>query len=297
MNDLRHCALALDIGGTKILAAAVTPEGRLLACVERPTGASRGAAAVLATAREALDALPQGLPQGLPPVLGLGISSAGVIDPEQARVLDATDALPGWIGTDFRAAFAPAPVHALNDVQAALLGERAWGALAGARHALMLTLGTGLGGALLMDGRLHGGHGHLAGHFGRARLQHRGAWVPVETLVSGTGLARLYREQGGELAEGDGARGVLARDDAAARQALALWVEHLAAQIHNLHWSFAPELILLGGGMLDARARWWPQLEAALGALSPLIRPAALGSRAGVYGAARFLFDQLEAAR
>ncbi|MDN3920328.1 ROK family protein [Roseateles violae] len=287
-----YCALALDVGGTKILAAAIGADGELLGEAERPTEAARGGAAVLDAMRAAL----ADLPAGLPTVRGLGISAAGVIDPDTARVVDATDAMPGWAGTDLRAAFPGMAVHALNDVHAALLGELAWGALRERplANAVMLTLGTGLGGALAIGGRVHTGKGHIAGHFGRARLQHGGRWRSVESLVSGTGLANLYRELGGELPPEAGARAVLQEPlDAIAEAALAIWVEQLAAQIHNIRWTLDPECVLIGGGMLDAKSRWWPQLQAAVQGVTLL--PAALGKRAGVFGAARHLFDQLEA--
>lgn len=292
----KHCALALDVGGTKILAAAIGPAGELLGLSERPTEAALGRAAVLSAMQAALDALPQ---QDLPPILGLGISAAGVIDPATARVMDATDAMPGWAGTDLRESFpAWSAVHALNDVHAALTGELAWGALRDrpAATAVMLTLGTGLGGALALGGKIHTGSGHIAGHFGRAKLQQGGRWRSVEEIVSGTGLANLYRELGGSLPPDAGARAVLRQPlDAVAAQALALWIEHLAAQIHNIRWTLDPDVLLIGGGMLDAKALWWPQLQARVQGLTPFaLLPAALGNGAGVFGAARHLFNQLE---
>ncbi|MDI4632410.1 ROK family protein [Pelomonas sp. V22] len=289
-----HCALALDVGGTKILAAAISPAGELLALTERPTNAAAGSSAILTSMRAALD----DLPANLPPAAGLGISAAGVIDPATARVVDATDAMPGWAGTDLRANFPALQVHALNDVHAALTGELAWGALREQQkaNAVMLTLGTGLGGAIALNGRVHSGSGHVAGHFGRARLQHQGQWRPVESLVSGTGLANLYRELGGELPAGAGARAVLQQPlNAIAEQALTLWVAQLAAQIHSIRWTLDPDVLLLGGGLLDAKALWWAPLQTALQDLTLPVLPAALGNRAGVFGAARHLFDQLEA--
>ena len=296
-------ALCVDVGGSKILAARIDTSGRLLAHAERPTPARRGAAAVLAAMDEALAALPDA-----GGAVGLGICAAGVIDAGNATVLDATDALPGWAGTDLRAHFAQRlglQVFAQGDVHAALAGELAWGALARAAKdapyasAVMLTLGTGLGGALAVNGQVQRGHHGLAGHFGRGLLQQAGRWRTVESIVSGSGLANLYRELGGELPSqagvNAGARAVLALGDTPlARQALALWIEHLAAQLHNLHWSLDPAVVVLGGGMLDAQARWWPSLMQALGALPLVVVPAALGNRAGVFGAARQVFEAIE---
>ncbi len=289
-------SLALDVGGTKILAAVIDAGGTVVAQTERATEAVRGRTAVLANMALALAPLQLAYPE----VLGLGISAAGVVDRVQGRVIDATEAMPGWAGTDLRGHFEALlglPVQALNDVHAALGGELAWGGLANAAPttAVMLTLGTGLGGAVAVKGKVLAGRHGLAGHFGRSKLLHGGQWRAVESLVSGTGLANLYRELGGELAAGAGALAVLAEPDRPlAQAALSLWVEHLAAQLHNLYWTLDPDVVLLGGGMLGAKDLWWPQLMAALAPVPLRVIPAALGNTAGVFGAAKALFEGLE---
>lgn len=299
-------ALAVDIGGTKIQAAAIDAKGRIVAECRLPTPARDGAAAVLNAMREALHTTVLALDAGTP-WLGLGISAAGVIDRTTAQVADATDALPGWKGVDFRVAFADfgLPVQALNDVHAALVGECAWGALApegaGAnpvQHAAMLAIGTGLGGALLCNGALYSGADGLAGHFGRTQVCWQGQWVSTETLVSGTGLATLYRALGGALPDGAGAREVLEQTHtssaatALAEKALVEWRFQLAQVIANLHWAYNPEVVLLGGGMMDARAHWYPHVQAQLQAMGLRVRMefAELGTLAGVCGAAHQVF-------
>jgi glucokinase len=284
--------LAADVGGTKMLAALVDQEGRCARVLEAPTPAREGAAAVI----QALKSLLLQAQGGMAPA-AVGLSLAGVIDPNTACVLDATEAMPGWRGSDLRAALASfaVPVHALNDVHAALLAEAWCGALQGAQRGAMLTLGTGLGGAFLAEGRLQTGAHHLAGHWGRTEVMQKGQRVALETLLSGTGLAFLHRELGGASSS---AREVLAaqQSDPAAREALRLWVEQLALLAHNLHWGLDPGVLLLGGGLIDARAQWWPQLMKALGDLPLQVRPAELGSRAGLIGAAKHALNALDAA-
>ncbi len=282
------CVLAADLGGTKTVAALVDRDGRLHRLHEAPTPAAAGAAAVLANLRALLaDA------QGDARPLAIGLSLAGVIDPASARVLDATAALPGWRGTDLRqelAGFA-LPVAARNDVHAALLGEAWLGALRGRRDGALLTLGTGLGGAFLVDGRLHGGSGHLAGHVGRTEIVHEGRRLPLESLLSGSGLARLH----GSAVDG---REVIARllaGEPRAAAALQAWTEQLALLLHNLHWLLDPGCVLIGGGLIDAREHWWPRLQPLLADLPLDVRPAELGARAGLLGAARLAWDALEA--
>lgn len=279
MNDA--CVLAADLGGTKILAALVDAQGATLRLAEAATPARSGAAAVIEALRDLLrevmaDATPR----------AIGLSLAGVIDPSTARVLDATDALPGWKGTDLRAELADfgLPIAARNDVQAALLGEAWRGALRGRPDGALLTLGTGLGGAFLADGRVHAGLGQRAGHLGRTLWPHEGRLVPLESLLSGTGLAKLH----GEAADG---RDVIARLGADPRADLALrtWTALLAAQLHNLHWLLDPGRVVLGGGMIDAREHWWPLL----GDVPLEVVPAELGSRAGLLGAAQMAWEAL----
>ena len=294
-------ALAVDIGGTKIQAAAIDAEGLIVAECRLPTPARDGTAAVLNAMREALHTTVRALDAGTA-LLGLGISAAGVIDRTTAQVTDATDALPGWKGVDFRVAFSDfgLPVQALNDVHAALMGECAWGILAASpvQHAAMLTIGTGLGGALLCNGALYSGADGLAGHFGRTQVYWQGQWVPTETLVSGTGLATLYRALGGALPDGAGAREVLEQSNtssaptALAEKALVEWRCQLAQVIANLHWAYNPEVVLLGGGMMDARAHWYPHVQAQLQAMGLRVRMefAELGTLAGVCGAAHQVF-------
>ena len=288
-------ALAVDIGGTKIQAAAMDAQGRIVAQHRMPTPAREGATAVLNAMREALHTTVLALENGTP-WLGLCISAAGVIDRSNARVTDATDALPGWKGVDFRSEFADfnLQVQALNDVHAALLGECAWGALASStQHAAMLTLGTGLGGALLVDGKLYTGADGLAGHFGRTQMHWQGQWVPTETLVSGTGLAYLYSALGGTLPAHAGGREVLAQQDTAlVQRTLNEWSQQLSQVIGNIHWAYNPEVLLLGGGMMDARAHWFPLVQAQLQSMgiAQRIAFAELGTMAGVCGAAQQVF-------
>lgn len=279
------CVLAADLGGTKILAACVDAGGGLSRLHELPTPAAQGAPAVLEALRQVLDEA-----RGDAQPLALGLSLAGVIDPLQARVLDATEALPGWKGTALRrelgAAF-PGPLAARNDVHAALLGEAWLGGLRGCRDGALITLGTGLGGAFLVDGRLHEGSRQLAGHVGRTEVLHEGRRVPLEQLLSGSGLAYLH----GGVRDGREFMARLQQGEARAEAALQIWVEQLALLLHNLHWLIDPGRVLIGGGLIDARAHWWSRLQARLLGLPLQVLPAELGSRAGLLGAARMAWD------
>jgi glucokinase len=213
---------------------------------------------------------------------------AGVIDPQTARVISASNAMPGWSGQHpgQRLAHLGVKVAARNDVHAALLGEQWRGGLRGARRGALLTLGSGLGGAWMVEGRLQTGAHEIAGHVGRQRIEHAGrAWF-VDELVSGNGLAQLHHLAGGTARNGHQVLAALRTGDKAAEHALAQWTQLLARVLHNLHWLLDPGRVLLGGGLIDAREHWWPQLMQSTQELPLRIEPARLGARAGLLGAA-----------
>lgn len=296
---MSRACYALDVGGTKIAAALIDAEGALLAEHRRPTEAAAGGARVVRNMIAAIEALaPAAASCG---IAGIGISAAGVIDTRAMRVVDATDAMPGWAGTDFRTALGTfgLPVAAANDVHCALLGELARNPLlAGLRGTVaMLAVGTGLGGAVAVDGRLAAGRHGLAGHFGRSlgRDPLDGAPASFDALASGSALARFYRRLAPARppCEGAAVMCLAAAGEADARAAVDAWLDALALLLHNLYWSLDPELVLLGGGVLDSRALWWDDLLARLQALgaAPALAPARLGNAAALHGAAQLVLE------
>jgi predicted NBD/HSP70 family sugar kinase/putative N-acetylmannosamine-6-phosphate epimerase len=151
--------IGVDIGGTKIAAGVVTADGAVLAREHAPTPRSGGADvmdAVCAAARRLLG-------RAGPAVTGIGVGAPGVVDPGAGVIRAATDVLPGWAGTDVAGPLRDAtglPVAVENDVRAAALGEARRGAGAGFDRLLVVSVGTGIGGALVFGGRLQrGGHG------------------------------------------------------------------------------------------------------------------------------------------
>jgi glucokinase len=294
MRAMSRVCLAVDVGGTKIAAALVDAGGSVLASARRPSDAARGGAAVLADMLACMDSLDRRDHE----LVAVGVSAAGVIDPRHGIVADATGVMPGWKGQQLGAACAArfgVPVACANDVHSALAGEL-WrnGALASVDGAVvMLTLGTGLGGAIAVDGRLLAGQHFLAGHFGRTRVNHNGRAVTLDSLVSGSGLSALYRELAGADADGHAVLTRAGAGEAAAVAALSAWLDHLAMALHNLYWMLDPALAIIGGGVIDGRAHWWAQLEARLAGLGagPRLAAATLGSDAGVVGAARLAWQ------
>ncbi|MEU1384897.1 MULTISPECIES: ROK family protein [unclassified Nonomuraea] len=204
--------LGIDIGGTKTAAALIpaTPGTEIRLPARVPTPAGGGAAAVLAAALDlAEDRLAQARAAGMD-VIACGVGSAGTIG-DNGVVTHATDALPGWRGTDLATAFTERlglPVTVLNDVHAWALGEARHGAARGSRLALVLTIGTGVGGALVRDGELLRGRNGMAGSLGHTpavlppnadadRPCPCGATGHLEAYASGPAILSAYHARGG----------------------------------------------------------------------------------------------------
>lgn len=311
--------LALDIGGSKISAAAVslhedraTVDGVLTVATE----AEQGGEAVLSRSVDLAHAVresqepvvPDGSSSDRRPMSGIAIASAGVIDTDHGTVTSATSLIPGWAGTDlaetFRGAFG-LPTAALNDVHAHSLGEWTYGAGAGAGSMLLAAVGTGLGGALIEGSRLLVGARGMAGHLGH--MVHPaaediecscGRRGHIETVASGTGLAALYSRNriDGDPPAGSGRdvavlsdRGVAVAQETIRRSASALG-EVLGSAANCVD----PGRVVVSGSVADAGESWWQALREGFAAtvMDPLRDmtpvPGTLGGRAPLIGAAVF---------
>ena len=185
----------VDIGGTKIAALLVTDTGRILARATVPSPAQEGGPAVADAAAGLVRSLADRLGTT---VRAVGVGASGVID-AQGTVFAASDTFRDWVGfplADELTARLEAPTVVVNDVKAFLLGEAAWGAAQG-DDVLGVMLGTGVGGALLLDGALRGGPHGGAGEIGHTpgysdivctcgRVGH------LETVAAGRSIARAY---------------------------------------------------------------------------------------------------------
>ncbi|MFE5792827.1 ROK family protein [Streptomyces sp. NPDC056503] len=293
----------IDIGGTKTAAGLVDAHGTVLARRTRPTPAADGPAAVVAAAVRAVRELGG-------PVAAVGVGSAGVVDPGSGRIVSATTALPGWAGTALRRDLEQAlgvPVAVDNDVHAHALGEAWLGAAAGHRHVLLVAVGTGIGGSLLIDGRVHHGARYAAGHVGHVPVS-AAAGLPctcggtghVEAVGSGPALLAAYARSASapvsSLAE------VAARaagGEETARRVLAWGARALGEVLGGIVNTTDPGLVLVGGGVGGCGPEWWEPLREAFTAelLPPLkdveLRPCALGGDAAVLGAARLALGVL----
>ncbi|MBP2055235.1 ABC-type dipeptide/oligopeptide/nickel transport system ATPase subunit/predicted NBD/HSP70 family sugar kinase [Streptomyces griseochromogenes] len=192
----------VDIGGTVTEVVLCAADLRVIDRLTVPTPAHDGGTAMVSTALDALRLLLDRTPGRL---LGVGVGAAGVVDPGAGRILVASGSFRGWAGFPVTAAVEEGlgvPAYLDNDVNAFLRGEVAQGAVVGERHVLGMTLGTGVGGVLWLEGRLYGGPHGAAGEIGHvpgfgALPCTCGGRGHLETLASGRSIAARYAERTG----------------------------------------------------------------------------------------------------
>ena len=313
--------LGIDVGGTKILGLALGPAGEALAQVRVPTAPTPPGAhgpdggrlieELAAVAEQLQDALAPGVA-----VSGVGVGAPGLVDNQ--GVLRFAPNLPGGTGLDVGGGLSARlglPVVVDNDATCATVGEWMHGAATGATDALMVTLGTGIGGGIVAGGRVVRGAWGFAGEVGHMVVDpggppcpcgKRGCW---ERFASGSGLGRLAREAahaghldhvvvlaGGdpESVRGEHVTSAAKENDEGALAVLADWGWWLALGLSNLALVLDTSVIVVGGGLLEAvglvfdsvRRSFSEMLEGAAFRPEVSIVPAVLGERAGAIGAA-----------
>lgn len=262
--------LGIDIGGTKSAVALGSNEGEVLARAEMPTQPEDGPSVIL----DRLVDLAGGVlgENGVSPsdLAGVGISCGGPLDTRSGLVFDPPN-LPGWtaipVRRRFEDAFPGVTVVLENDANATALAEWHWGAGRGTHNMVFMTMGTGIGGGLILDGRLYRGANDLAGEVGHQVILRDGPLCGcgkrgcLEALASGPAIARLAREsllygRGKRLVEIAGGKPALitarhvvdaAREgDAFSRNILAEVGGYMGIGISNIIQILNPERIVLG---------------------------------------------------
>ena len=152
--------VAIDIGGTNIKYGLIDQEGQLVESHEMPTEAHKGGPHILQKTKDIVSSY---LEQG--PVAGVAISSAGMVDPDKGEIFYAGPQIPNYAGTQFKKEIETSfniPCEIENDVNCAGLAEAVSGSGKGASVTLCLTIGTGIGGCLIMDGKVFHGFSNSA---------------------------------------------------------------------------------------------------------------------------------------
>ena len=306
--------LGIDLGGTNVAVGLVSSAGVIIGRGHRPCprGAEPIAAAIVDACREAVADAGVSMAE----VSAAGLGSPGLVDAQSGVVLFAGNLdlenapLCAMISAELGI-----PVSLGNDANVAALGEYLFGAGAGTRNMIAITLGTGVGCGLVLDGRLYTGANNFAGEVGHifteidGRLCTCGRRGCLETYASATGLmttaracatehpdSALYRLTDGDLERLNGKLffQALAEGDAAAQAAFEQYVNHLAHGLGTVINLLQPEVICIGGGIAGAGEVLFAPLRAQVRELdfaknsgsTVRIVGAKLGNDAGIVGAA-----------
>lgn len=262
--------LAVDLGATRTRVGVLDREGNLRAYEAFPTRGQEGPERVLRRVWERLQGLLEGLPGAEPVALGLSLASP--VERDTGRMRNPPN-LPGWDGVapqEVLGRWTPLPVVSGNDATLAALGEVSFGAAVGARHLVYLTWSSGIGGGLVVEGRVVEGATGLAGEVGHLVVAPDGPPCAcggrgcLEAVASGLALARQARsavEAGAqgplrELSGGDPERvdarlvaEAMRRGDPLARRLMEEAARYLGIGIAMLYNALDPEVLVLGGGV------------------------------------------------
>jgi len=290
-------AIGIDLGGSAIKLGRFRADGTCLEATSIPTPTPPDPLAVLSAIAAAVEPLNRHRK-----ALAIGIGTPGPSDPS-CRVARVAINLPGWIDVpvaDILEAKIGLPTVVENDANCAGLGEAWCGAGRGFSSSILLTLGTGVGGAIILDNQLFAGSRGLAGELGLVTVDYNGPPCnsgnrgSLEQFACARAIARQTGKTPAEL-------GALAQGGD--REALAFWEQYgqlLAAGIASSVYVLAPEAVILGGGIASSAAFFLPALEAELTERVPArtrfevcVLPAELGNRAGMTGAAKLAWLSL----
>lgn len=260
MTDLRRLA-GIDIGGSKILAALCDASGQLVAQATVPTPARSGGESILDAAALLLAELVKDNGGDLAELAGVGVGAAGVIDPDGGLVVTTGDTFDGWAGTAINAGLSRrlggVPVRADNDVNAFLLGELSVPGVTHGGNVLGVALGTGVGGAVLVDGRLLHGGGTGAGEIGHVGFMGDqpcpcGQRGHLEAYASGRALARRYAEATGRSRTAAEVAALAEDGDAVAMQLYADAGRQLGGALSYTGGLLGIDLAILGGSVIGS---------------------------------------------
>ena len=314
--------LAIDLGGTKIRTALISNKGKIMAKEYSLTLADEGLEAVTGRIISGIDRLLR-LKNLAPSQLhSISIAAAGAIDSEKGLITSSPN-LPGWCDVPLRDIVKSkygVDTFLMNDASAAALGEHEFGAGKGVNNLIYLTVGTGIGGGIIIDGKLYLGPSGSAGEIGHMTIDVNGQRCScgntgcLETLASGTAMAkeaikRIKQGEKSSLTEIVGGKienitaetvEVAARGgDSLASEVISEAATYLGVGMVNLVNIFNPEMIIVGGGvakmgdLLLNPVRQVVQVRAfQLPTQAVRIVQAQLGDDSGLLGAAVFAFQK-----
>ncbi|OPX49495.1 ROK family protein [Clostridium thermobutyricum] len=251
----------IDIGGTSIKYGVITKEGTLIESNDRDTEAYKGGLSIIDKVKEIIKEI-----RIDNDISGICISTAGMVCPKEGKIVYAGPTIPNYTGVEVKSILEKEfklPCSVENDVNCAALGEFFDGAGMGTNSMVCLTIGTGIGGAIIIDGKILYGFSNSAGEIGYMMVNGE----HIQNIASTTSLVKnVALRKGIDYKSIDG-RYVLdnyENGDLICREEVEKLVDNLALGISNIVYSVNPEVVVLGGGIMAREEIFRPLIEKSL---------------------------------
>ena len=285
--------LAIDIGGTMIKYGLVSSDGEILSTDKIETEAEKGLENIL----NKIDNIFKRYKENNP--VGIAVSGTGQINGMIGKVIGGNPIIPNWIGTNLVKILEEKynlPIVLENDVNCVALGEKWIGAGKDLSNFICLTIGTGIGGGIILNNQLFRGENFVAGEFGHILIK-KGEF---EQFASTTALIRLVKERTGKTLNGKEIFDLEKKEIVEYQEVISEWIENLTDGLSSIIYCFNPANIILGGGVIGQGE---PLINRIKNSLFKKIGPqfkeklniiqAKLGNNAGMIGASYLLLEKI----
>ena len=285
--------LAIDIGGTMIKYGLVSSDGKILSTNKIKTEASKGLNNIL----NKIDNIFKGYKENNP--VGIAVSGTGQINGVIGKVIGGNPIIPNWIGTNLVKILEEKynlPIVWENDVNCVALGEKWIGAGKNLKNFICLTIGTGIGGGIILNNQLFRGENFVAGEFGHILIK-KGEF---EQFASTTALIRLVKERTEKTLNGKEIFDLEKKEIVEYQEVISEWIENLTDGLSSIVYCFNPANIILGGGVIEQGEALINRVKNSLFKKIGLqfkeklnIIQAKLGNNAGMIGASYLLLEKI----
>ena len=285
--------LAIDIGGTMIKYGLVSSDGEILSTDKIETEAEKGLENIL----NKIDNIFKKYKENNP--VGIAVSGTGQINGMIGKVIGGNPIIPNWIGTNLVKILEEKynlPAVLENDVNCVALGEKWIGAGKDLSNFICLTIGTGIGGGIILNNQLFRGENFVAGEFGHILIK-KGEF---EQFASTTALIRLVKERTGKTLNGKEIFDLEKKEIVEYQEVISEWIENLTDGLSSIVYCFNPANIILGGGVIGQGEALINRIKNSLFKKIGLqfkeklnIIQAKLGNNAGMIGASYLLLEKI----
>ena len=285
--------LAIDIGGTMIKYGLVSSDGEILSTDKIETEAEKGLENIL----NKIDNIFKRYKENNP--VGIAVSGTGQINGMIGKVIGGNPIIPNWIGTNLVKILEEKynlPAVLENDVNCVALGEKWIGAGKDLSNFICLTIGTGIGGGIILNNQLFRGENFVAGEFGHILIKKD----EFEQFASTTALIRLVKERTGKTLNGKEIFDLEKKEIVEYQEVISEWIENLTDGLSSIIYCFNPANIILGGGVIGQGEPLINRIKNSLFKKIGLqfkeklnIIQAKLGNNAGMIGASYLLLEKI----